>query len=169
MLHIIKVGAEVDVNDSRLLLDNRLGYPVHRLMRCPFRTISIRPRLEIGFEDRLQNELECSLNHAVADSRNRKNADFLAPVLGNLLFPCPHGPIRVVDQFIPYLLQKTLHSAFLDGLKRDSVNPGCPVVTSCHLIGFLNRFPLADMNVQVPETPSWLRLCVSGTCTFMSA
>ena len=121
-----KVGAEVDVNDSSLLLDNRLGYPVHRLMRCPFRTISVRPRLEIGFEDRLQNELECPLNHAVADSRNRKNADFLTPVLGNILLPCPHGPIRVVDQFIPYLLQKTFHSTFLDGLERDSVNPGCP-------------------------------------------
>src|SRR3954447_16319085 len=87
MLHIIKVGAEVDVDDSSLLLDNRFGYPVHRFMRCPFRTISVRPRLEIGFEDRLQNELECPLDHSIKDCRNRKNADFLAPVLGKLLLP----------------------------------------------------------------------------------
>src|SRR3954447_22514964 len=84
MLHVIKVGAEVDVNDARLLLDNRFSYPVHRFLRCPFRTISVRPRLEIGFEDRLQNELECPLDHSITDCRNRKNADFLAPVLGNL-------------------------------------------------------------------------------------
>jgi len=43
-----------DVDDSCLFFNDGLGYPVHRLMRCPFRPVSIRPRLEIGFEDRLQ-------------------------------------------------------------------------------------------------------------------
>src|ERR1700704_3053634 len=91
MLHLIEVGSEVDVDDSNLLFDNSLGYPVHRLMRCPFRTISIRPRLEIGFEDRLQDKLERSLNLATTNSRDQQNADF-SPVLWNLLLPCPHGP-----------------------------------------------------------------------------
>src|SRR5580698_4493177 len=67
-------------------------------MRCPFRSVSIRPRLEISFEDRLQNELECPLNHTIADSRNRQDADFLAPVLRNLLLPSSHGPIRGFSQ-----------------------------------------------------------------------
>jgi len=34
-----------------------LGYPGYSLMRCPFRSVSIRPWLEIRFEDRLQDEL----------------------------------------------------------------------------------------------------------------
>src|SRR6266478_3588493 len=59
MLNVIEVGPQVNVNDSRLALHNCLCHPVHRLMRCPFRTVSVRPRLEISFEDRLQNELEC--------------------------------------------------------------------------------------------------------------
>src|SRR5215468_12018606 len=36
MLHVIEVGAEVNIDDSSLLFDDCLGYPVHRLMRCRF-------------------------------------------------------------------------------------------------------------------------------------
>src|SRR6516225_4045100 len=97
MPHVIEVGTEVDIDDSSLLFDDCLGYSVHRLMRCPFRPVSIRPRLKISLEDRLQDELESPLDHTVADSRNRKNADFLSPVLRNLLLPYPHGPIGVGD------------------------------------------------------------------------
>ena len=32
-------------------------YPGYGFVRCPFRSISIRPWLEIRFEDRLQDEL----------------------------------------------------------------------------------------------------------------
>jgi hypothetical protein len=53
----IQVGAEINIDDSSLLFDDCLGYPVHRLMYCPFRTISIRPRLEISLEDRLQDQV----------------------------------------------------------------------------------------------------------------
>src|SRR5664279_4054527 len=147
MLNVIEVGPQINVNDSRLALHNRLSHSVHRLMRCPFRSVSIRPRLEISFEDRLQNELKCPLNHTIADSRSRLDADFLAPVLRNLLLPSPHGPIRVCDQFIPYLLQKLVLSTFLDGLERDPVDSRRPVVFSRHPIGFVKRIPLADMDV----------------------
>src|SRR5215467_4781521 len=58
MLHVVEIGFEIQIDDSRLLLDNRLGYPVYRLMCCPVRPVSIRPRLEISFEDRLQDELQ---------------------------------------------------------------------------------------------------------------
>src|ERR1700693_4609549 len=147
MLNVIELGPQVNINDSRLALHNSLCHSGYRLMRCPFRSVSIRPRLKVSFEDRLQNELQCPLNHTVADSRDRQDANFLAPVFWNLLLPPPHGPIRVCDQFIPYLPQKTLRSAFLDGLERDPVDPGCPVVTSGHLVGFVERFHLADMDV----------------------
>ena len=62
---------KVDIDDSSLLFDNGCGSPVHRLMRGPFRSVSVRPRLEIRFEDRLQDELESSLDHAIPDRRYR--------------------------------------------------------------------------------------------------
>src|SRR5215470_8662339 len=97
MMNVIEVSAEIEINDSRLALYDCLSHSVHCLMRCSFRSVSMRPRLEISLEDRLQDELECPLHHAIADRRNRKHADFLAPVLGNFLLPRQHGPIRVCD------------------------------------------------------------------------
>src|SRR5580704_11601687 len=121
MLHIVEVGSEVKIDDAGFALINRLGHSVYRFMRCPFRSVSIRPRLEISFEDRFQDELEPSLNHAITDRGNREDADLSAPVLRYLLLPCSHGPIRVGDQFVSNLLKKTLHSALFDGLERDPV------------------------------------------------
>src|SRR5689334_1828746 len=46
MLHIVKVGAQVHVDDTSLFLDNRLCHSVHRLMSCSFRSVSVRSRLE---------------------------------------------------------------------------------------------------------------------------
>ena len=85
----IKVGAQVDVDDASLLLKDRLSHSAYRLMCCPFRSVSIGPRLEIRFKDRLQDELERSLDHAVTDGRNRKDADLVAPVFRNLFLPYP--------------------------------------------------------------------------------
>src|SRR5260370_13624350 len=80
MLNVIEVGPQVNVNDSRLALHYRLSHPVHRLMSCPFRSVSVRPRLEISFEDRLQNELECPLNHTITDCRDDHPELHLSPV-----------------------------------------------------------------------------------------
>src|SRR5260370_12761893 len=91
----LQVGSEVKIDDAGFPLINRLGHSVYRFMRCPFRSISILPRLEISFEDRFQDELECSLDHTIADRGNREDADFGAPILRYLLLPCSHGSIRV--------------------------------------------------------------------------
>src|SRR5260370_32080611 len=124
-------------------------------MRCPFRSVSIRPRLEIGFEDRFQDELECSLDHAIADRGNREDADLSAPVLRYLLLPCSHGPIRICDQFVSDLLKKTLLSAFFDGLERDPPYSCSPVALLGHPIGFVKRLHFADVDVESPEAPGW--------------
>src|ERR1700674_3633109 len=157
MLNVIEVRPQVNVNDTRLALHNCLCHSVYRLMRCPFRPVSIRPRLEISFEDRLQDELDGPLDHTITDSRKRKNAAF-CPVFRNLLLPRPPGPIRACGEFVPDPPQKTLHSAFLDGLERDSVYTRCPVVLLRHPVGFVERFHLANVDVQPPETPSWFSL-----------
>src|SRR5215472_4306299 len=80
MLNVIEVGAKIEIDDARLARHNCLSHSVYRLMRCPFRSVSIRPGLEVSFEDRLQDELECPLDHTIADRRNRQNADFRAPM-----------------------------------------------------------------------------------------
>src|SRR5260370_30097838 len=111
MLHVTEVGPQVQIDDTGFSPINRLCHSVYRLMRCPFYSVSIRPRLEISFEDRFQNELECPLDHAIADRGNREDADLSAPILRNLLLPCAHAPIRVLDQFVSDLLKKTLLSS----------------------------------------------------------
>ena len=78
----------------------------------------------------------------------------IAPVLRDLLFSYPHGLIRMLDQFVLNLFQKTLHSAFLRGFKRHPVNAWSSVITFRHLVGFLKGFHLADVDVQSPEPPS---------------
>jgi hypothetical protein len=56
----------------------------------------------------LQNELERTLNHAVADGGNRKNTNAFASVLRYLYPSKPHGTIAVPEQFIPELLEKCI-------------------------------------------------------------
>src|SRR5712691_11179814 len=94
-------------------------------MSCSFRSVSVRSRLEVRFEDRLQDELERPLDHAITNRRNRKDSN-LTSVLRDFFLPCLHGPIRVCDQFTLYLFQETLYSAFFNSLKRDPSIPGAP-------------------------------------------
>src|SRR5437762_7533453 len=157
----IQVGSQIQIDDFGLLNNDCLCYPVNRFMCRSFRAVSVRSCLEVRFENRFQNELECSLDHAITDGRNRENSDF-SPVFGYFLLPYPHGSIRVGDQFVSDLLKKTLRSTLFDDFERDPVDSRCPVILLRHLIGFLKGFHFADMDVQSPETLGWfgLRLVV---------
>src|ERR1700675_3112391 len=86
VLNVVKVGAEIDVDDSSLLLDDCLCHTVYRFMCGSFRSISIRSRLKVSFEDRFQNELKSSLDHTVTNRGNRKDAAF-PPILRYFLPP----------------------------------------------------------------------------------
>jgi len=156
----IQVGPQVEVNDFGFLSNDRFSHSAHRFMRCSFRSVSVRSRLEVRFEDRFQNELECSLDHTITDGRYREDSDF-SSVFRYFLLPYPHGSIRVGDQFVSDLLKKTLRSALFDGLERDPVDSRCPVVLLCHPIGFLKCLLLADVDVQPPETLSWFAFALS--------
>src|ERR1700740_2787161 len=153
-----KVGAQVHVDDTSLFLDNRLCHSVHRLMSCSFRSVSVRSRLEVGFEDRLQDELERPPDPAVTNRRNRKDSNLVTSVLHDFFLPCLHGPIRVCDQFTLDLFQKPLYSAFFNSLKRDPIDSGSPVVSLGRLVGFVQRFRFADVNIQSPKAPGWFSL-----------
>src|SRR5579872_220913 len=134
VLHVIKVGAQVDVDNAGLVFDDSLGHPVYRLMGSPLGPVSIRPRLEICLEDRLQDELQRSLDHTITDRGDRQNSD-LAPVLRDFLSPCPHGPIRLCYELIPYLPEEALHPALLNSFERDPIISRSPIVALRHLVG----------------------------------
>src|SRR4029453_6137841 len=106
MVNVVEVGPQVHGNDSRLALHDCLCHSVYRLMRCPFRSISIRPRLEISFKDRLQEQLEGPLDHTITDSRNRRDADF-SPVLWNLLLRARMGRYVLVISSSRICLRKS--------------------------------------------------------------
>jgi uncharacterized protein YhaN len=55
--------------------------------------------------------------------------------------------IRVLDQFVLNLFQKIFPSTFLNGFERDPVDSRSSVIILRHPVGFLERFPLADVNV----------------------
>ena len=95
---IVEIGSQVEVEDARLLLDNRLSDPLDRVMSCPLGTIAKRAGLEIRLEDRFEYELERTLYHPIADCRNRKDADF-APILRYFLPPGLEWLVSVIPSF----------------------------------------------------------------------
>src|SRR5208283_2385148 len=112
-----------DVDDARLVLNDRSRHTVHRFMGCPLGTVPKRPRLEVRLEDWLQYQLERALHHSVADSRNRKDAD-LAPILRNFLSPGRQRHIATPDQFVRDLPEERLYALRFDGLEGHPVSMG---------------------------------------------
>ena len=102
--------------------------------------------MEVSLEDGFQDELEGSLDHAIADGRNAENAG-LAVALGYLLPPIPQRTIRVCRQFVLKLLEERLHAAVLDGLEGDSVNARSSIVLLGQRVVFVKGFPFAKMVV----------------------
>jgi hypothetical protein len=49
---IVEIAAQINVYNPCLLLNNRSGYPIDRIMSCPVGTISKGTRLEVCLEDR---------------------------------------------------------------------------------------------------------------------
>src|ERR1700674_1661584 len=122
-------------------------------MRCPLRSIAKRPWLKIRLEDRFQNELRCSLDHAVTDGRNREDPHFRPPVLRDFLPTRSRGPIPERDQFVPQLREELVHPRCLDGLERDPVIARGAVVLFGPRVRGAERVQFADVDVQAPEAP----------------
>src|SRR6516165_8374144 len=100
MPDIVKVGPQVKVENPRLPLDYCFGHALDCVMCCPLGSISIRPRLEVSLEYRLEDELERTLQHSVPDRWNRKDADF-TPVFRYLVLPGRKRLVGPPDQFVP--------------------------------------------------------------------
>src|SRR5215467_3742758 len=127
-------------------------------MSGSLRSVSVRSRLEVSFEDRLQDEPEGPLDHAISDRRDGESSYFGSSILRNLLLPNWHGLIRAGDSFLPDPFEKTFPSALFNGLERDSIDSWSPVVFLGHFVGFLKSLLLTDMGVQSPKSPGWFSL-----------
>src|SRR5207248_2799588 len=104
-----------------------------------------------------QDQLQRSLDHAVADARNRKLAGlpsfFRYPNL-----PQPPGSISPLHQLLAELFKKFLQAFSFDRLKRDPIHSRGSVVLLRQLIRFPESLSFADVDIQPPESPSRFRL-----------
>src|SRR5215472_14259763 len=97
MLNRVEVGSQVQIDDFGLRFHDPLGHAVDRFMSSPLRSVSVRSRLEVGFENRLQDKLEGPLDHAISDRRNGENSYFCSSIFWYLLLPNWHGLIHAGD------------------------------------------------------------------------
>ena len=99
-----------------------VGHPLDRGVRGPPRSIPKRPRLEVSLEDRLQNELQRSLDHAIADGGNGEGASCRPPS------ESPAAGSAAADSREPVragVAQETRPRRCLDGVERHPVDyPG---------------------------------------------
>jgi len=155
--NVVKIASQINVYDAYLPLDDCLRHPVDRFMSCLLGTISKRARLEVGLEDRLQDEFERTLYYAVPDCRNRKDTDFTS-VLRYFLPPGRQRLVGAAYKFIPDLLEESIYSMRFDGREGDAIYSGYTVVFFGQLIRFAQCFHLTNMDVQTPETPGRVSL-----------
>src|SRR6266545_7438472 len=70
----------VSVNHIGVAAAQKLMYFPDRILRAPFRSITIGIRVEIRLEDRLQHQLGGSLHHSVPNGRDDQRELHLSPV-----------------------------------------------------------------------------------------
>src|SRR4029077_17219230 len=97
MLNRVKVGSQVQIDDFGLCLHDSLGHAVVRFMSGSLRSVSVRSRLEVSSENRVQDERESPLDHAISDRRNGEYSYFGSSTFWNLLLPNWHGLVRAGD------------------------------------------------------------------------
>ncbi len=118
-------------------------------MRRASRPKSIRTILEIGFEDRLQDQQGGHLHHSVSHCRNAQRSQF--PVcLGNVDAPYRLRPVGFGAQRLLEFIHKSLYPARrrFDPSDRHAVHAGCALVGSHPFPGRLQRVPPIDPVVQ---------------------
>jgi hypothetical protein len=71
----------------------------------------------------------------------------LPPSFGISCPPRGEWLVGAPDQFVPQLLEQSLHALLLDGLEGDPVYSRCPIVPFGHLIRSAQGLHLADVDV----------------------
>jgi hypothetical protein len=143
MLHVVEVCAQVEINHPRLALHNRLLHPCHGLVSGSLWPVSVRAWLEIRLKDRLKDEFERPLNHAISDARDLENS-LSSPTLWYRMLPRRQRSIASGAQFIPQLRQKRLHSPHFDGVERDAVDSRRTVIGFGHRVVRISLIVITD-------------------------
>src|SRR5262245_237782 len=104
-----EIGSQVEVDDVGLALNDCLSDAPDRRVGGLLRSVAKRPRLEVGLEDRFQNEFERTLDHSVADRRDGKLAN-LAALFRYPHVPRPLGSIAPLHQLLAKLVEQGLHT-----------------------------------------------------------
>src|SRR5262245_34970991 len=152
-----EIRSQVEIDDVGLAPDDCLRHALDRRVRGLLRAVAIRPRLEVGFEDRFQDEFQRPLHHAIANGRNREVTN-LAPLFRYSDLPRSLGPIPPLHQLLAQLVKKRLHAICFDGLERHPITAGGAVVLFGQLVGSAARVPFADVTIQAPKSPRWFGL-----------
>ena len=129
-------------------------------MELPFRSEPIGVRAEVGLKDRFEDQLQCPLHHAIADTRDLERSDF--PVLFRYLDPPVRlGLISACYQIVPDRFQEVGHTGGFDVLKTLAINPRCTPISLGNTLRFLKGLPLRYMYEEPPETMRLIRLRLS--------
>jgi len=128
----------------------RLTNEPDRLVGGTRRPRSIGTVREVGFEDRLENQSEGALHHAVPDRGDRDRAD-PASFLRNLSPPVRSGSIRAVTELRDEILEESFATRCLDLRKRLPVGPGCAALALRFQVRRFERGALHDMHAQALE------------------
>src|ERR1019366_1642254 len=129
-------------------------------MGRPFGPKSVRVGAKVRLEDSFQDQLQCSLPHAVADTRNLQRSDF-AVALRDLHPAVRQGFVYACAEVIPHRLKKRGQPRGLDVLEALAVDAGSTAVSFGDPVGLFEGLDLRDVHEQTPETMYRFRLRLS--------
>ena len=111
-------------------------------------------------EDCFQDQLHCTLHHAVADARNLKRSDF-AISLRDFYPAVRHGLVPACDEVFPHRRKKRWPPCRLDVLELQAIDPGSTAVVLRYTVGLFEGLHLRDMHEEPPEAMRLIGLRLS--------
>jgi hypothetical protein len=127
--------------------------PLDRHRRTAPGSESVRTRLEVRLEDRLQHQLGRHLHHPVAHRRDAQGP-LSSVCLGDVHAPHDLRAVLACAQHVTQLLQEALDSVLLHVLDRHAVDPRCAAVAAHSLPRLVQDVIPAHLVVQRMEAPS---------------
>src|SRR2546422_4564375 len=129
-------------------------------MWCPLWSISVRVRAKVRLEDGFEDQLQCSLHHAVADTRDLKRSKF-SIALRDLHRAVLHGLVPACDKVFSHRRKKRSPSRGFNVRETLAVDARGTAVSLRDTIGLLKGLDVRNMHEQTPEAMRLFRLRLS--------
>src|ERR1700676_160775 len=126
----------------------------------PLRSKSIGVGAKIRLENSFQDQLHCSLHHAVADARNLKRSDF-AISLRDLYPAVRHGLIPVCNEVLPQRRKIRRPPCRFDVREFLAIYPSGAAVALRYTVGLFEGLNLRHVHEEPPEAMRLVRLRLS--------